>query len=149
MDFAKRVALVLMEDHDGKWPSLKGGPIPTSVCQDSTYTLKFDEDINEDRWGKDEMEVDGFPFIEEYSESGETATREEVELIIQQNPHLISDVAALRKAALAEMKVLNDQIAVLIDQVSVIAGAAGVDCEINLGKRGRIDLDGDWDASRC
>jgi hypothetical protein len=149
MNFVQKVAFELMENHDGVWPQLEGHEAPTEVTQSSTYTLEFDEPIYTSRWGTGcEMEVDGFGYMEEY-EDGETATREAVEAFIASNPNYCQEVDALRRFTVGEIAVLNSQVAVLINKISELSGEAGIACEVNLGKRGSIDLDGDWDSSSC
>jgi hypothetical protein len=149
MNFVQRVAFELMENHNGVWPQLDGHEAPTEVTQVSTYNLEFNVPIYTSRWGTGcEMEVDGFGFMGEY-EDGETTTREAVEAFIASNPNYCREVNDLRRLTVGKIAVLNSQVADLINKISELSAEAGIACEINLGKRGSIDLDGDWDSSRC
>ena len=144
----RAVVNFLAEDNGGIWPEPA-----TKFTQRNSYELESDEPVNiSAKWCGDgeyeDFEVEGLAYMEEYDD-GESITKEEYLQFMQDNPTYLQDLPGRQAAVTAEIARLNKKVGAMIDQMTELAESVALDFSIDLGKNGSLDLNSDWDSSRC
>lgn len=94
------------------------------------------------------FEVDGLPYMEEYDE-GESFTGDQLRALLAKEPDLVANIEKAKRDNVGKIAELNKQIAALINEMTELAEEANLDVTINLGQHGSLDVNSDWDSSRC
>lgn len=94
------------------------------------------------------FEVDGLPYVEEYDE-GESFTGDQLRALLAKEPDLVANIDNAKRDNVGKIVELNKQIAALINEMTELAEEANLEVTIDLGQHGSLDVNSDWDSSRC
>lgn len=95
-----------------------------------------------------DTEIEGLPYLGDYDE-GERFTGEELRTFLAENPNLVAQVDQKRRDNIGKIAELNKEVGRLIDEMTELAEEANIDVTIDLGQHGSLDVNSDWDSSRC
>lgn len=114
--------------------------------QDSTWSYQAVDTDGEDVC---EFEFEGH-YMNEYDDRQEVVTFKEYSLFLDAHPNWEQELDKLAETNMALIAEKNKQIAALVDEVTELADAAGLDLQIDVGQHGSLDPYGSrWNSSMC